>query len=196
MLTINVAEVPKPFDRPPGPPNGSGRNFGARLRWRAGNPRAFPSRGSINFCVAGRDDRARQTRHLGCAAATRCVDSGWNAALGGDSGSGFDEDSLLCSEAGADGDREMFCDECLAAAAGTDPARLQVSEIEEERARSSANHRNDCGSTGSKSFHPASAASSERSAGNENCSCAACRTRKTEDARRSLHGLRREQADD
>src|SRR5580692_2702537 len=125
MLTINVAEVPEPIARSPGPPNSSGRNFGARFCRRARNLRAFSSRGSIDFCLAGRDDSAQQARHMGCTAAARRLDSGWNAALAGDSGSGFDEDSLLCSEAGADRGREMFCDERIAAAAGTDSTRLQ-----------------------------------------------------------------------
>src|SRR5277367_2875393 len=130
MLTTNVAEVPEPVAGSPRPTNRAARHAGIRFSPRASDPRAFSSRGSIDFCFQGRHDRAHEAGYLGGAPAARGVDSSQDAALGGDPGTGFDAHALLCSQAGANGRGEMFCDERIVAAAGADSARLQIPEVE------------------------------------------------------------------
>src|SRR6202789_2341528 len=186
MLTTNVAEVPKPFARSPRPPNGAARHSGVRFSPRASDPRAFSSRGSIDFRFQGRHDGAHETGYLGRAAAARGVDTGRHAAFGGDTGAGFDENPVLRPPAGANRSAEMFCDERIIAAERVDSARLQVSEVEKGAAGSAAHHRNDCRSVRNRAFHTAAVATSNRSPGHAGCARAACRARKRTDAGSAL----------
>src|SRR5271156_338402 len=196
MLTTNVAEVPEPFVGSPRAPNGAARHAGVRFSPRSCDPRTLSSRGSIDFCFQGRDDRTHEAGYLGCAAVARRLDSGEDAALGNDPGAGFDENAVLRSRAGARRGGEMFCDERIVAVARADFARLQVSEVAAGGTRATAHHRNDRRPIGSRAFHPAAVAASDRSPGEARCPCAAFRAWQAKDAGSALRRLRSEQADD
>src|SRR5580704_7018267 len=196
MLTTNVAEVPQPFAGSSRPPNGAARHLGVRFSPRTCDPRAFSSRGSIDFCFQGRNDRAHEAGYLGGAAAARRLDSGEDAALGGDPRAGFHENPLLRSQARARRGAEMFRDERIRASAGADFARLQVSEIAAGGTRATAHHRNDRRPVGSSAFHPAAVATSDRSPRDARCPCVAFRARQAKDAGGALRRLWSEQADD
>ena len=63
---------------------------------------------------------------MGGAADARSVDSSGYSTLGGDVGRGFDENAVFSAEIVPKASREMFCDECFGALAGTDSSCVQV----------------------------------------------------------------------
>ena len=172
-MTRNVAQVPKHTScRERAAARGDGQRIGG-LREPACDPGAFASGGPIAVCVERGDDAAHEAGRLGGAAAASGVDSGEYTALRGHVGAGLDEDALFFAEALPKVSREMFCDECFVALAGTDSARVQVQEIEQESFGGAADYRTYRGAVEGGGFHSATVAASDGRARDESGESAA-----------------------
>ena len=124
------------------------------------------------------------------------MDSGGYAALGGDVGRGFDEDAVFSAEIVPKASREMFCDECFGALAGTDSSCVQVQEIEQESFGGATDYRNHRRSIEGRGLDPFAVAASDGHAGDARGEDAFGGSERSEKPGKTLQGLRREQEND
>src|ERR1700747_1879411 len=196
MVTGNVAQVPK---HPACPEWKVARRAGQRIggpgSWPC-NSRAFASGGSIVVCFERGDDAVHKAGRLGGAAASRGVDSGRYAALGGDVGAGFDEDAVFSFQALPNTAGEMFCDERLGAFARTDSACVPVQTAEQEGFEGTADYRDHCGAIEGGGFDSVAVAASDGFAGDARGEGAAGKPGRSTRLGTTLQGMRGQQEND
>ena len=195
-MTRNVAQVPKHIACAEwAAAGGIGQRVGRPRSW-ARDPGAFASGGSTVVCFERGDDADHEAGRVGGAAATGNVDSGGYAALGGDVGSGLDEDAILSAEASPNAARKVFCDERFGAFARIDFTCLQIQEVEQEGFGGAAHHRDDRGAVEGGGFNPAAVAASDGCAGDASGEGSVGGTGRSTRISQTLQGLRGEQEDD